>query len=180
MTEFFEVEIKAWCSDFEPVERLLEEMGAQRVGIKNQRDVYYNHPSRNFDDTDEALRVRESGGKAVLTYKGPRVSSMAKTRIEHEAVFDDVSSVKQILADLGFKEFREVRKTRKVYHLNGIEIDLDDVNSCGSFVELEKIGSDTALIEAELFDLAKSLGLERFERRSYLELLFSNSPDKGL
>jgi len=171
MTELFEVEIKAWCPDFEPIVRRLEEMGAQRGETKNEKDIYYNHPSRNFAETDEALRVRESEGKAVLTYKGPKISPKAKTRIEHEAVFDDASSVKKILADLGFKEYGEVNKTRKTYHLKGIEIDLDDVAACGSFVELEKIGSETASIEAELFELAASLGLEHFERRSYLELV---------
>ncbi|MCL1911536.1 MAG: class IV adenylate cyclase [Leptospirales bacterium] len=175
MTENFEIEIKAWCRGFEPVVRLLEEMGARRGETKNEKDTYYSHPVRNFAETDEALRVRESGGKAVLTYKGPKISVKAKTRVEHEAVFDDASSVKRILADLGFKESGEVNKTRKTYHLNGIEIDLDDVASCGLFVELEKIGSETAAIEAELFDLAERLGLEHFERRSYLELLLGKA-----
>jgi len=169
--ELFEIEIKIWCPDFEPVVRLLEEMGAQRGDIKDEKDVYYNHPSRNFAETDEALRVRESGGKAVLTYKGPKISPIAKTRIEHEAAFNDASSLKKILEDLGFKESGKVFKTRKTYHFNGIEIDLDEVAACGLFVELEKIGSDTDSIEAELFELAANLGLEHFERRSYLELL---------
>jgi adenylate cyclase class 2 len=171
MMERFEIEIKAWCPDFDPVVRRLEEMGAKHGETKIVEDVYYTHPSKNFAETDEALRVRESGGKAVLTYKGPKISPKAKTRVEHEVVFNDASNVKKILADLSFQESGKVSKTRKVYHFNGIEIDLDEVAFCGAFVELEKIGHDVASTEAELFDLAEKLGLEHFERRSYLELL---------
>ena len=38
------------------------------------------------------------------------------------------------------------------------------------FVELEKMGTDKERCEKELFEIAERLGLDRFERRSYLEL----------
>ena len=50
---------------------------------------------------------------------------------------------------------------------------MDDVRNLGHFVELEKQGDSKDEIEAELFRLADTLGLERFERRSYLEMLLA-------
>ncbi len=167
----YEIEIKAYCDDQMSVIRSLEGMGAEKIGSHTETDVYFNHPSRDFKVTDEALRIRRMCGKNILTYKGAKIGTASKTRIEEEAEVSDFDVMKRILFHLGFIETGMVLKERMVYRAHGIEICIDKVNGLGCFVELEKKGVDIKSVEEELFILAERLNLSKFERRSYLELL---------
>ena len=53
---------------------------ARRIEV----DRYFNHPARDFAETDEALRIRRIGPVNRITYKGPRVDTVTKTRQELE------------------------------------------------------------------------------------------------
>ncbi len=166
-----EIEIKAACPDRDEVVRRITAMGGMFLHGLDQEDRYFNHPSRDFRITDEALRVRFDGRTAVVTYKGPKLSPVAKTRHEVETGIEDLSKMAQILTLLGFRESGVVRKRREVYSLGDVEICIDRVDGAGDYIELEKIASDRELVEKELFILAEKLGLSSFERRSYLEML---------
>jgi len=168
--DMLEIEIKAYCDDHTHIKSELIDRGAHYLGKITERDVYLSHPSRDFKSTDEALRIRQADGKAILTYKGPRIGSISKTRIEREVQVSDYGSLLAVLEYLGFSKAGSVVKVREKYGLNGIEITLDTVEELGTFVELEKRGADREPVERELFRLAGELGLNRFERRSYLEL----------
>lgn len=167
-----EIEIKAHCTDHGPVRDRLAALGARHSGSLTERDTYYNHPARDFARTDEALRIREAGGVAVLTYKGPKIGTASKTRIEEEVTVDDPESIRKILDLLGFTETGSVVKNRDRYHLGETEVCLDSVEGLGLFVELERKEIDRERVEGELFSIARELGLELFERRSYLELKY--------
>lgn len=172
MAEGLEIEIKAWCDNHDTVRARLEAAGAVLSGTRDEVDLYFNHPARDFAETDEALRIRSVNGRCRLTYKGPKLSSRSKARVEHETDAGDFESIKNIMLSLGFTVSGSVEKKRSIYILNGIEICIDDVAGLGSFVELEKKGELGQGIEDELFRLAADLGLTRFERKSYLELKY--------
>jgi len=57
----YEVELKFPLADPQPVVARLLEWGAQRSDAIEQTDLYFRHPSRDFEQTDEALRLRSSG-----------------------------------------------------------------------------------------------------------------------
>ncbi len=166
-----EIEIKAHCADMESVKAKLGEMGASLHEVRDEADLYFNHPSRDFRKTDEAFRIRSVNGQAYLTYKGPKLGTRSKTRFEEELGVESRESMRVILEKLGFIEVREVHKHRELYHLQGFEVCLDLVEGLGSFVEIEQQGEDRERVEKELFELAARLGLERFETRAYLEML---------
>ncbi len=168
-----EIEIKAYCGDFNQCRKKAESLGAERVGTSLETDVYFNHPARDFGATDEALRIRRSAGLCVLTYKGPKIGTRSKTRVEQEVAVEDFDSLRMILLSLGFIEYGSVMKVRETYTLGGIHICFDRVEGLGGFIELEMMGTDRERIERELFELASGLGLDTFERRSYLELLYA-------
>lgn len=172
MDDQLEIEIKAWCDGHDSVRSRLEASGALFSETRNEVDIYFNHPARDFAQTDEALRLRSVNGKCRLTYKGPKLSTRSKARVEHETDAGDLESVKNIMLCLGFTVSGTVEKKRNLYILNSIEICLDDVADLGTFVELEKKGQLGQGIEDELFKLAADLGLSRFERKSYLELKY--------
>ncbi|HOO72883.1 MAG TPA: class IV adenylate cyclase [Spirochaetota bacterium] len=174
--ELLEIEIKAYCEDGTAAETRIMELGGVFIEARREEDIYFNHPCRDFRITDEALRLRGVGGSTVLTYKGPKLGGRSKTRVEQEADIPDRAAVKAILTSLGFVESGRVAKERKLYHLHDVEICLDRVEGLGLFIELEKKDTDREKVEAVLFSLAEELGLTRFERRSYLELILDAAP----
>lgn len=172
MSEPLEIEVKSYCDDADKVKKLLAGSGASFIETRTERDLYFNHPSRDFAETDEALRLREVNSKCRITYKGPKLSKATKARVEHETEAGDYNTMRNILLSLGFVESGIVEKERHVYSLDGMEITIDHVMGLGTFVEIEKKGKLEDNIEKELFDAAAKLGLNRFERRSYLELKY--------
>lgn len=172
-----EVEIKAYIKDPAEFRERLKNAGAEKLRKRHDRDRYFNHPSRDFARTDEAVRIRTVDGAACLTYKGPKISQRSKARIEEEVGVEDEAVMNRILTSLGFVEVFTVEKERELWSFEKIEICLDEVSGLGNFAELEVITNDREQAEDRLFALAAKLGLEHFETRSYLELLLEKNQD---
>ena len=166
-----EVEIKAYCDNIDEIRQGITSLGGESLGPRDETDIYYNHPERDFAETDEALRIRKVDKKYILTYKGPKIGTRSKTRVEKEVALDSFDTMNDILVCLGFIETGRVSKRRERFKLDEVEICIDSVQGLGDFVELEKISSEREKTEDNLFALAAKLGLSRFERKSYLELV---------
>ena len=94
-----------------------------------------------------------------------------KTRIEKETGIDNFEKVREILLLLEFKEVLVVNKKRDLYKLNDTTVCIDYVNGLGIFIELEIMSGNRDWAEKELLSIADKLGLTKFEKKSYLELL---------
>lgn len=112
-----EVEVKARVRDRDELVEKLRSLGAEMTRRDEQRDTYFNSPHRDFARTDEALRIRKTGGRAFITYKGPKIDERSKTRKELEMEVDDPETAAGILEALGFFRAREVIKVRETYRL---------------------------------------------------------------
>lgn len=177
----YEVELKYRVADHGAIIDTLEDRGARCTAPQLHCDTYFNHPERNFAETDEAFRIRSIGNDNRLTYKGPLIDSQTKTRQEVEVGCEPGETGRQklhsILTALDFREVLTVEKHRIPWHLEQsgrrIEITLDTIVGLGRFVELETIAGEEEWQSArdQLLALAASLGLEDSERRSYLQLL---------
>ena len=177
-----EVEQKFPVSDEAALDARVAELGA--IGpARRERDVYYRHPARDFAATDEALRIRRKGDSNYLTYKGPRIDATTKTRREIDLPIppgeNTAAAWGELLGALGFEPVAEVCKSRRKVHVDWqgrrVEISLDQVDGLGSFVELELVVEDDQVEAAKacIASLAEHLGLDRSERRSYLQLLLT-------
>jgi adenylate cyclase class 2 len=177
----WEVEQKFRVSDVPATEARLAELGVKFKASIGQTDRYFNHPARDFAQTDEALRLRQVGHRNFVTYKGPKIDSATKTRQELELPLPDGLQVPAqfglLFEALGYRPAGTVEKNRRPGKLawegHDVEIALDDVKNLGSFLELEIASDDQGLDAAKsaLRTLAQRLGLGQSERRSYLELL---------
>lgn len=176
-----EVEQKYPVANHEHLRARLNTLGCVFQAEMEQADLYFAHPARDFAQTDEALRLRRSGLEFCITYKGPKLDSTTKTRRELElpiAGEHGFDRYRELLEVLGFRPVMEVRKTRTpgaiVWEGTEIEVALDDVAGLGRFIELEILAPEEGLNAAtqRLASLATRLGLERPERRGYLDLLF--------
>ncbi|MCX5829880.1 MAG: class IV adenylate cyclase [Deltaproteobacteria bacterium] len=168
-----EIEIKAVLVDPGSMKELLGQMGAVAEPILQETDYYYQHPSRDFGQTHEALRLRITNGQCRITYKGPRMAGTAKIRFEAETEIGDYETMKSILERLDFRHVGVVEKERAVFYLEGATVCLDDVVGLGTFIELEKMGEDKEVIEQEILALAGKLGIKAFEPRTYLAMILS-------
>jgi adenylate cyclase class 2 len=175
-----EVEQKYPVANHDEVQAKLLELGCQLHAPLRQVDLYFAHPARDFAQTDEALRLRRTNDDARITYKGPKLDAMTKTRREIELPLAGENAYerhRELLTVLGFREVREVRKLRTPGELpwegTKIEVALDDVDELGTFIELERLAGPDELEHAKqrIAALAARLGLQNPERRGYLDLL---------
>lgn len=171
-----EIEVKVGLNDPKRVERSLIAFGATPIGIEEQADTYYNSPERDFGKTDEALRIRGGDKEFYLTYKGPKLDKVSKTRTEVEVSINDAYSMGEILSALGFTPVRNVVKKRKKYRLGELLISLDEVRGLGSFMEVEFLAKDSHSNNEKLesiFKFIEKLGISREStiRESYLEMM---------
>jgi adenylate cyclase class 2 len=116
-----------------------------------------------------------------MTYKGPKVDPLSKTRVELSVGLDDSREAGLILTQLGFKSIVEVTKIRSFFAIRDITISIDDVVDVGIFLELERVVEDEsqiALAREGIFDVVRELGLNPEEsiRDSYLEMYLSKNP----
>jgi len=177
----YEVELKFPLTDPAALSSRLAAMGASALREEDHRDVYFAHPSRSFQETDEALRLRHIGQTNRITYKGPKVDATSKTRIEVEAQLADgpetAAAMTEILKRIGFHPVAEVGKRRQEMRLKyrgrNVAVALDQVDQVGLFAELETMAEelDVPAARQTLEALAQELGLEGSIRTSYLEML---------
>jgi adenylate cyclase class 2 len=176
-----EIEVKYSVHDFASLEAKLRQWKAEQREERDDADEYFRAPHRDFAKTDEAFRLRRIGNQNAITYKGPRIDAATKTRLEIEVPLADgtktAEDFQNLVKALGFAPVAVVRKHRRIFALKrsecDIEICMDQVQDVGDFVELEIMAPQEALEQARsvLLQLAKELGLEKSERRSYLEML---------
>ena len=175
-----EVELKGYADD-EVFDRVKGNFKFLRR--EYHEDTYFAHPCRDFKQTDEALRIRvrrfNGHFEAFLTYKGPKLDQRSKTRLELEVPITDPDEYERILNALGFKEVLTVSKVReKYYYDRKIVIALDEVEGLGKFIEVETLVEDETDVEEaveKIREIMEALGVRRFERRSYLELVLGGA-----
>jgi len=177
----FEVESKFRTTAHDELEGRLNAMGAVAKPEVTQEDIYLGHPSRDFAQTNEALRIRRIGSENRITYKGPRRSGPTKTREEIELPFGEgehtFEQLLRLLTNLGFQKVAVIRKSRRPYHLvfhgREIEVALDRAEGLGDFAEVEAFAPTEAELPAAqsaVLALAQELGLTEVEPRSYLRM----------
>jgi len=177
----YEVEMKFPAPDRATLKARLAGLGATIAAPQSEVDVYFAHPARDFANSDEALRIRRKGSANFITYKGPKIDALTKTRREIDLPLPPGEPTAQawtaLLEALGFTAVGEVRKSRRKADVDwqgrSVEVSLDEVDRLGFYVELELIAEadDLDAARANIVSLAEALGLEGGERRSYLELL---------
>ncbi|WP_460165866.1 class IV adenylate cyclase [Thermostilla marina] len=188
-----EVEQKFYVDDWPALEAAVTAVVSETTGrasaaiapdeVREEEDLYFAHPARDFRRTDETLRLRRIGERNRITYKGPKIDAETKTRHELELPLADgaesASQWRELLERLGFRPVASVKKRRAKFRFETagfpVEISLDEVAEVGRFAEIEIVTDDTRFDEAKrvLADLAARLGLSRQERRSYLSMLLA-------
>jgi adenylate cyclase class 2 len=162
-----ETEVKIRISDPKAVRDKVLALGAavsrDRVLEEN---TLYDYPDGRLHAARRAIRLRRSGKRTTLTFKGPPQSSRSfKVREEFETGISDAGQMRKILKALGLRPSFTYRKHRTVLRQGRLVICLDET-PVGAFLELE--GK-----RHEIARFARRLGFTRadFIRTDYVELI---------
>jgi adenylate cyclase class 2 len=177
--KLIEVEIKSKLNDFNVVKERLKELNIIKVGEEVQEDTYLERNDIKFAKNDKALRIRkiikENNETIVITYKGPKINKISKTREEIESTVVDGENILKIFEKLGFYRGGFVKKIREIYKFKEYIISLDNVEGLNPYIEIEvDLEDDTNYQDSidKIYAIFNELNIRNeFERTSYLELL---------
>jgi adenylate cyclase class 2 len=162
-----EIEVKIRIQDPKSVRDKLLALG---VAVTRDRvleeNILYDFPAGTLKSGRRALRLRRSGKRATLTFKGsPRKSRSFKVREEFETGVSDSGQVRKILKALGLQPTFSYQKHRAQFRKGRLVICLDET-PVGTFLELE--GE-----RHEITRFARALGFGRadFIQADYIELM---------
>ena len=190
----FEVEIKFRVQNpLELERRLQQQFGVGFSEPVTESDIFFQHPCRDFVQTDEVLRLRnrnlaDGTSECILTYKGPNIDTRTKTRQEIEQPITEPEQWEVVLDALGFRKFAFVQKFRRRVKLTvnhrHIEIVLDTLpilpESSRTFLEVEILTTAENLDECRslILDIANQLELGEPIQDSYLKLVLNATRDE--
>src|SRR5512139_931881 len=157
-----EIELKVRIPSLDPVRENLRRRHARFLGRVHEHDIYYNAPHRDFAFTDEAVRVRFTGDRAVVTYKGPKIRTYdLKAREELNFAVESGEIFGTMLLRLGFTKTAEVDKERETYALGDAMVSLDTVEGLGTFAEIEvRTENEADNPTARIAKTAEEIGIE--------------------
>jgi len=147
-----ETEIKLKVASAEEARAKLRGVGARLARERHFEDnVLFDFAGGVLRGRGNVLRLRETPGQAVLTFKGPyRIEDGLKSREEIESGSEDPKTLRLILERVGLRPMFRYQKYREVYEWQGQEIVVDET-PIGTYLEVE---GDPAGIAAA----AKALG----------------------
>lgn len=133
-----ESEIKLRVNGPEEARAALRGIGAARVRERELEDnVLFDGPDAALLAAGKLLRLRRTGGTAVLTYKGPRrLEQGIRSRPEVETSVGDADAARTILEALGLRPVFRYQKYRETYAWKDVEIVVDET-PIGTFLEIE-------------------------------------------
>ncbi len=129
-----------------------------------QDDQLFDTETQTLAARGTALRLRQDGDRARLTFKGPVIPAAVKRREEFETGVEDGATARRLLHALGFTPGFRYQKYREEFRLGDLIIAVDET-PVGTFVEIE---GDEAQIAAAATRLGR--GAEDYIRASYRTL----------
>jgi len=163
-----EIEIKLRVKNFNELEQKLKERGCVLSEPISQHDTIYTleGDSSNVAEAREGgvvIRIRQMKDQAQINLKKQKTDGMMDS-LEYESEVRDPVAMDQILRNIGWVPFVEVKKLRRKGKLGEYQICLDEVEQLGSFMELEALTRDevdVSEVRESLFKELESLGLSR-------------------
>jgi predicted adenylyl cyclase CyaB len=162
------LELKIEVESHQKLRDKLMDIGADNIGVLNQKDVYYTVP-------DGLLKLRIENGKESLIFyrrdeKGSnRWSDFDLIKFENEGgekFFNKIFAIETV-----------VEKRRELFIYDDTRIHLDDVKFLGTFLELETLvikGKEEAMVRFEGIINILELDTSKQIKKSYRDLLLKS------
>jgi adenylate cyclase class 2 len=126
-------------------------------------DRLFDTPDRRLRLAGTTCRLRREPGQARLTFKGPSVPGVVKTREETETTVGDADQMERILGALGLTEAFRAEKYREEYTFSEATVTVDET-PVGVFVEIEATPERIEQIARRLARTPADYRLESYPR----------------
>ena len=139
------------------------------IGEKEICDIYYYDPLRDNlkPESDlrlnETFRLRKTNNSFYITYKKQHFDGKLWVYSdEYETKVEKYDIVKSIISLLGLEPLIIVHNKRKIYKYEDYEIELEEVDGLGIFIEVERLSndSDEMKVKEEIREFIRSLKLK--------------------
>ena len=146
------VEVELRFKADEKILSLIERIG-KLESHSEELDKYYKFSE---DKTRKVvIRVRYKDGKEILTFKGSSVLKEDSAWQEWENKISDSEDLIKLLLSNGFEELVVIKKLRKKFSYEDFEINFDNIEKLGCFVEIELKGDNPEVLRKRIIDFAK-------------------------
>ncbi|MGD1096576.1 MAG: class IV adenylate cyclase [Bryobacteraceae bacterium] len=135
-----ETEVKLrWSTGPQAAQHILDQNGYRMIEPRTfEADQLFDRSDAELRSTGRLLRLRRSGGRATVTYKGPVAGGRYKSREEIEFDVSDADAFRQTLERLGYTgRFRYEKQRAKFARPDEPGIVTIDETPIGVFMELE-------------------------------------------
>ncbi len=171
----FEVELKARLTDPTAIEARTVELGVFK-GETTKLDVYFRRCGDSSRLPADRFRLRQEGTQAVVNFKQEQQAGGLEVNQEIEFEVTHAHAFYQFANRFGFEPFVVKRKLARIYQIGRAQVELNQVEHLGHFVEIEILceqKSEVPVARIEVARLLTRLGLETaaVEPRPYIELL---------
>ncbi len=176
-----EIEAKMKVDDLSVVRDRLKGVSATFVGEYLERNVFFDTEDRSLLTADEGLRVRlatDSGGSnhvCTITFKGPRLHGVLKSREETELIVSDFDDAVALLKCLGYVMVLSFEKRRQTWSIAGCRVELDELPHLGPYIEIEGPREETVLKVRNMLQLSD----RPLIKTSYIALLITHLQEHG-
>ncbi len=160
-----EVEIKFLVRDAAALERDLRELGFRLLTPRtHEMNVLYDTPDRRLRRAGELLRLRQYGGRWILTHKARGEAGRHKSRVETETEVADGQQLHAILRALGFAPSFRYEKFRSEWSDGKGHVVLD----CTPIGDVAEIEGEPAWIDATA--AALKVGRDAYITSNYAQM----------
>lgn len=169
-----EIEIRA-KSNKKIEEKISKDESFKLISETDQTDTYYKHHC----DVDRklVLRIRKIGDKSLLTFKLKAVGEDTAWA-DVDIPLDYPDNLEKIFRASDYEKVVVINKKRKTYNHNGFEVNVDDIENLGFFIELEGRGNEESRreIEIALDQIMAHLDIKPDDiiRKGYVALMLEN------
>ena len=158
-----EIEVKYQLEDRIKFLKKLEALGCEISEVNHQKDTIYVSDVNHIENTPGSifLRVRKDNDKIELNAKKHEKVMQARTEVEFGV--SSYSDANKFLELIGFQKWVEVSKKRVHTFYKDCNICIDEVDTLGSFVELEYVVDDKEEEEKvleKIEEIAKEIGID--------------------
>jgi predicted adenylyl cyclase CyaB len=161
------VEIKAKCNRPGQVHDLLKQHSARFIGIDHQIDTYFKV------DTGR-LKLREGNIENTLIYYQRPMQAGPKESLVNLYHTDAGDQLKAVLTQ-ALKTHIVVDKQRSIYFIDNVKFHIDEVQSLGSFVEIEAIDEYGSIGRERLLEQCNFyLGLLGISKKDLIDRSYSD------
>ncbi len=174
-----EIELRARIDDKTSfIQKLKAKDGVTHKGSLFQHDEYFKHSTDK--NRDLVLRIRtENDKKSILTFKAKDTSGGDTAWADVDAILDDADNLRKIFLANQYELVVDIKKNRESFEYKDYEINVDDIEGLGFFVEIEGRGNEEERdgIESSLKQILSDLDVSEsdFVFKGYVPLMIEKN-----